>query len=113
MLLRVACARCATPVLGLRWTPPECTRRTACYRGIGEHSKREPHDVRISGTPGRAGALRTNVRTRPGAPGGVTGPLDERARAGRPAWRLLHQPAQSGGSGAVPAPHHPETCART
>src|SRR5260370_26841592 len=51
---------------------------------------RIPNDLGISGTPGRAGALRTNVWTRPGAAGGVPRPFDERERRvgkeGRSRW---------------------------
>src|SRR5260370_34355986 len=70
------------------------------------------NDLGISGTSGRAGALRTNVWTRPGPAGGVPRPFDERARASGPARRLLRQPAQSFRSGEGPAHHQSRAGAR-
>src|ERR1700722_5324844 len=49
----------------------------------------------ISRAQGRVGALRADVRSGPGAPRGLTGPPDECVGARRPAWCVLHEPAQS------------------
>src|ERR1700730_8132861 len=73
-----------------------------CNAGWGV-SKRKTNDVGISRTQRRAGALRTNVWARSRPAGSFTGPIDECAGAGRPAWGVLHEPAKPGFAGDGPA----------
>src|SRR6266481_6254074 len=69
------------------------------WPGLKQAQRGKRNDVGISGTPGRAGALRTNVRTGAGAAGGVAGPAYECPRSCGAARSVLHQPAESGASG--------------
>src|SRR6266566_4103615 len=78
---------------------PESEHRTACCGRVYSSSTRERNDVGISGTPGRAGALRTNVRTGTGTAGGVAGPAYECPGSCGATRSVLHQPAESRASG--------------
>src|SRR6266481_5919030 len=69
------------------------------WPGLKQAQRGKRNDVGISGTPGRAGALRTNVRTGAGASGGVAGPTYECPGSCRAARSVLRQPAESRASG--------------
>src|SRR5215470_7029526 len=59
----------------------------------------EEENVGIRGTPGRAGAVRTDVRKGARKARGLAGPDDQCAGAGRSARRVLHESAEPGRTG--------------
>jgi len=72
-----------------------------CYHPGGAHrtGERELRHVGIQGIPGRAGAVRADVRTGTRKAGRVAGPNDECAGAGGTARGVLHEPEESNATG--------------
>src|SRR6266568_2961966 len=109
-----ACGMCPMCNSGLRspakgtGANPDCPREPFSFEfDAGANSAKEPDDVGISGTQGRTGAFRTDVRARTGTAGRVVGQNHERARSRGAAWSVLHQRAESDGSGDGPAHDQP------
>src|SRR6266446_48799 len=90
---------------------PKCNSGTA-LRGVLWAGQGVRSDVGIRKAQRRTGKIRADVWPRARPAGGVTRPFDKRAGTGGPAWRLLHQPAQSDGARDGPAHHQSRAGAR-